>query len=233
MSNQFILPLTFTQKQIWFDCVMHPDSEMYASSYVFTLEGDVNEKAVREAWDQIVRRHDALRMLFNKDKGEPQQIISQSYDLSKIFIYDDFSGLKDVEVNKNLESIISSRSLFDLEKGPLHFVYLIKIRNNVFKLIIFIHHILIDYDSFNLLMGEFSEVYNGQVRGENVILPEITFGIGDYLKEEKDFFKKFSIKLEIFWSDVLKGCIVLLLKEKKPSKPIVSRSYFFLSNKIF
>jgi len=212
---------------------MHPDSEMYASSYVFTLEGDVNEKAVREAWDQVVRRHDALRTLFNKDKGEPQQIISQSYDLSKIYIYDDFSGLKDVEVNKNLESMMSSRSLFDLGKGPLHFVYLIKIRKNVFKLIIFIHHILIDYDSFNLLMREFSQIYNGQVRGENIILPEITLGIGDYLKEEKDFFKKFSNKMEIFWSDALKGCNALKLKEKRPSKPLAKRSYFFLSNKIF
>lgn len=54
MNIKFTSPLTVTQQQIWFDCELNPTSKMYLSSYVFTLEGNVDESKVENAWYQLI-----------------------------------------------------------------------------------------------------------------------------------------------------------------------------------
>lgn len=229
-----LTPLTSTQEQLWFDCVLHPESDMYVSSYVFALEGSVDVEVLWKSWQKILKRHAALRTYFGEEKGVPWQAILENCDSNKVFKYLDLSNLEVTNALKKVDEILSNKIFLDLKKWPLHHLILFKIKPKLFKLVIFIHHILVDYNSFNLLLKEFGDIYDNKLFGKEITLPKIDSTIFDYYKKEKIFFSKFKNKMQDYWSEMLLDCSPLNFK-KSEQKRISSakREFFKINTSIF
>ena len=58
------LPLSFAQERLWFLAQMEGGSKAYQSLRGFHLQGELKPTALRQALNQIVARHEALRTVF-------------------------------------------------------------------------------------------------------------------------------------------------------------------------
>src|SRR5258708_1292559 len=69
-------PLSFGQEQLWFLQQLDASSSAYNLSAAVRVRGAVEERAVRAALNEIVRRHDVLRTRYEMDEnGNAVQVV--------------------------------------------------------------------------------------------------------------------------------------------------------------
>ncbi|MFM7794018.1 MAG: condensation domain-containing protein, partial [Microcystis panniformis] len=56
-----IYPLSPMQEGMLFHSLYTPDSGIYCSQTLITLEGEINLTVFRQAWEKVVERHSVLR----------------------------------------------------------------------------------------------------------------------------------------------------------------------------
>ena len=69
-------PLSLAQQRLWFLHLLEPDSPAYTIAWAARLRGPLDLRALREALDSLVARHEALRTTFSLADGEPVQVIA-------------------------------------------------------------------------------------------------------------------------------------------------------------
>src|SRR5678816_1720197 len=67
------LPLSFAQQRLWFFDQLEPDNPMYNSPGAVRLIGRLEIKALEEAFNEVIRRHESLRTTFKTIEGQPVQ----------------------------------------------------------------------------------------------------------------------------------------------------------------
>src|SRR4051812_27484077 len=70
------IPLSSGQERLWFLDRLQPNSSVYNVPTALRLTGELNQAALREALNEIVRRHEALRTTFTENEGSPIQKIN-------------------------------------------------------------------------------------------------------------------------------------------------------------
>lgn len=77
-SKRFV-PITQPQLEIWMACQLGGDeaSRAFNESLSLRLEGPLNQAAFHQAWMELVKRHEALRISFTAN-GEQQCIDRKS-----------------------------------------------------------------------------------------------------------------------------------------------------------
>ena len=66
-------PLSFGQERLWFLQQLEPELSAYQISMTVRLHGELEPARLRQALQEIVRRHEILRTTFATDDGEPRQ----------------------------------------------------------------------------------------------------------------------------------------------------------------
>src|SRR4051794_26294312 len=80
-EDVFVLPTSFAQQRLWFLNQLHPGDPTYNIPTAVRLKGRLNVEALEYAFNEVVRRHEALRTTFDAVDGEPVQVINQSLEL--------------------------------------------------------------------------------------------------------------------------------------------------------
>lgn len=75
-------PLSYAQNRLWFLHQLAPDNPFYNMPAALRLQGELNQTALQAAFNQIVKRHEALRTNFTETNGQPIQLISPPYIVS-------------------------------------------------------------------------------------------------------------------------------------------------------
>ena len=70
------LPLSFAQEQLWFLAQMEGGSKAYQRLRCLHFQGELDRTSFRQALNQIVARHEALRTVFTLVDGRPVQRIT-------------------------------------------------------------------------------------------------------------------------------------------------------------
>ncbi|NGF10577.1 condensation domain-containing protein, partial [Enterobacter hormaechei] len=73
-----------------------------------------------------------------------------------------------------------ARTQFDLEKGPLLWVTLVRLDDEDHQLLVTLHHIIADGWSLNILIDEFSRLYAAAAQGQTLELPPLALQYADY-----------------------------------------------------
>ena len=73
-----------------------------------------------------------------------------------------------------------ARTQFDLEKGPLFWVTLVRLDDEEHQLLVTMHHIIADGWSLNVLIDEFSRLYAGACQGQQATLAPLPTQYADY-----------------------------------------------------
>src|SRR6266498_4805991 len=68
-------PPSFAQQRLWFLNQLQPDNPSYNVPRAIRLRGAPNIEALRQALNEIVRRHESLRTSFHEVDGKPMLVI--------------------------------------------------------------------------------------------------------------------------------------------------------------
>lgn len=140
------------QKNLYYLCKKNPESTLYNIPNLFLLRGSVDEAKIKEIFLKVVDNNEILRTDFLELNGCLFQRIH-----SKIEIDFEFSNITHSLEMHEIKDLISS---FDLNKGPLFRVKLMKLDTLTSFLFIDIHHIISDGISIQLLMNQLATLYN-------------------------------------------------------------------------
>lgn len=167
MSNkkniEDIYPLSPMQQGILFHSILNPDLDIYITQICLTLEGDINSNNIKQAWQEIINRHQVCRAAFRWEKKDKTfQVIYKQVELP--WVEKDWQryASEEQENNKLQEYlIVDKKQGFDLKRSPLMRLSLIKLNKTTYKLIWTLHHLILDGWSLSLILKEFFKIYNG------------------------------------------------------------------------
>ena len=225
------LPLSLNQKRLWLVSKLQPDIASYIIPFTFKLFGSLNREIFQKSIEILFQRHNIVFTVIREVNGEPCcDIIPSKVDISFI----DYSDLSENEKFKKVNEIFNtdSRKIFDLEKGPLYRLYLIKTGNEEYYFRISIHHIVFDGWSWSVLAKDLNNIYNSLLTGREISLDEIEFQQYDYAQWEKSTIGSENEAKSIkFWKENLEGASSIMnfpYDFKRPKKSSGIGSYITL-----
>ncbi len=167
-----VILTTPSQAEIWIACKLGDidASRAYNESITLVLNGKLNKIAVQEALNGLMERHEALRSVFSTD-GRFMTIFKH---LNILLDDQDVSTLGDAHKTKFLKDYLAADAnyVFDLLKGPLLKVGLIKLSETEHHLIITGHHIVCDGWSLGIMLQELGGLYSSIVLNTRHNLPK-------------------------------------------------------------
>jgi NRPS condensation-like uncharacterized protein len=181
------IPLSFTQRRLWFIDQLEPESVAYNLPAGVSLKGELDVKALERALQEIVRRHEVLRTSFRSEDGEPVQVISDDWRIT-LPVKDLSSLAKDEGVNeaKRLATEEAGRR-FDLSCGPLVRCVLLRLAKLDHVLVINMHHIVSDGWSMGILIRELTALYEAYSRDEDSPLPDLEVQYADFAVWQREW----------------------------------------------
>ncbi len=193
------LPLTPLQDGMYFHALSEPQSDAYFEQWSFHLEGELHPEVVRDAWNDLFARHDALRAMFTSDgSGRPQQQVLRRRAVELTIKDLSATPASARAARLEQEKAADRRRGFALDGDPLVRVLLIRWAADQWELIWSHHHIVLDGWSAGLVQFEFLETYAARRAGRPAALePAPAFG---------DFVRALPAAEDLsFWSDYLGG----------------------------
>ncbi len=180
LSHQEELPQSLAQNRLWITWQLDPRSSAYTIPGALRLRGELDEDAVRASFQQLIQRHEALRTRFYERDGQAFQRVDAKADFELQVI--DLSDLPVAEREARAQQIREdeARTQFDLEKGPLLWVTLVRLDDEDHQLLVTLHHIIADGWSLNILIDEFSRLYAAAAQGQTLELPPLALQYADY-----------------------------------------------------
>ncbi|WP_434700397.1 amino acid adenylation domain-containing protein [Pseudomonas sp. D1-1] len=168
-----IYPLAPMQQGLLFHSLMHPGKGMYLLQYRHVMVmPNLDLAAFRQAWAQVVERHELLRTSFVwKQQKRPMQVVHKQVELP--ITYEDWSHLSEAEQHARLEQLLSAERAegLDFTKAPLMRVRLYKLAPDTYQFVRSYHHILMDAWCFSIIMMDFLNGYRAAQEGRRLNLP--------------------------------------------------------------
>ena len=164
LEQVFSLPLTEAQLELWAAAQLGEDA-LCAFNQIISLQlrGPLKVNELRQALQELVDRHDALRTCFLPD-GSGQRVFSMRKLEVPLL---DFSSSSDEESAGELAKITAAeeKTPFDLVNGPLVRAQIIKLSATHHVLLLAIHHLIMDGWSIKVVLHELDRIYPAKIQG--------------------------------------------------------------------
>lgn len=200
------LPLSDAQQRLWFLDHLEDASAGYHIPDALRLRGPLDVNALRRAMNAVVARHESLRTHFPQIEGEPTQIIEPWLDLPVPI--EDFSGLAE-EAQRVAASAAQNgeeQRPFDLARGPLLRVKLLRLGPQDHLLLRTFHHIIFDGWSLSVFNREVSALYRTFLQGWEIPLPSLTAQYADFALWQHSEAGREKLRHELeYWQQQLAG----------------------------
>jgi amino acid adenylation domain-containing protein len=220
------LPLSFAQQRLWFLHQLEPDDPSYNLPAAFRLIGRLDIGALERSLGELVRRHEVLRTTFPSDGGQPRQLVGPA-KLRPLNV-DDLRHLSEAERAAEAERVMDeeARRPFDLARGPLYRVRLLRLGEAEHALLYTMHHIVSDGWSLGVLLKEVSALYRAYTRGEESPLAELPIQYGDYAVWQREWLQGEVLEAQLaYWREQLAGAPPALdLPTDRPRPPVPTAS---------
>ncbi len=187
ISRDRDLPLSFSQLRLWFLQELEPMTSAYNLRYLSRIKGLPNLKVLGKCFNEIVLRHESLRTSFISPDGDPHQVVApyRPFPLQVLDISDVPEALRE-EKAIQLAAIEEDRP-FDLTRGSLIRITLIKMADDEHMLLLVMHHIISDAWSFRILLKELSVLYDAFTNGLPPKLAELPVQYPDYAYWQRQY----------------------------------------------
>ena len=155
------LPLSFAQQRLWFLDQLVPGNPFYNVPASVRLAAAVDVAVLERAVNAIVERHEALRTTFVSVDGRPRQRVAPALRVPVAVV-----DLRDLERRAREAEAArlaaeEAERPFDLERGPLLRVRVLRLGASDHVLLLTLHHIVADGWSMGVLFGELNALYGG------------------------------------------------------------------------
>lgn len=160
-------PLTEAQKEIWLAAQMGGEAALgYNESLKLEFHGSFNAELFRNAIHQIVERHPILLASFSPD-GQWQRI-DPAVKLDVPLLDYSAEAKPASELERLIEKEVSTS--FDLTKGPLVRVRIVRLWNERHVVVWTAHHVVCDGWSGGLIVSELARMYSALKQGATPVL---------------------------------------------------------------
>jgi len=139
------LPMSYPQQRLWFLDQLEGRSTEYHIPEALRLRGELDYEALKSAAGAIVERHEVLRTCFSQaSDGEPVQIIKPRAELD--LPIEDLTSLSEELQQQRVAAAMHDERVqpFDLSRGPLFRMKLLKLGEHEHILLRTFHHIITD-----------------------------------------------------------------------------------------
>ena len=197
-----VFSLSPLQQGILFHSTLNRAEDAYFGQISIDLRGCVDSQALIQAWQCIIARHPMLRTAFTSNReGKPVQIVLKSAAMPWKEL--DWRDRSPSEQKSAFEQFLKTdrEHLLDFAKAPLMRLTLIRLSDDLSRLVWTEHHLALDGWSVQLLLNELLSLYSGFCRG---VAPALSVArpYRDYVswlgKQNHD-------EAERYWRDLLKG----------------------------
>ncbi|NWA00111.1 non-ribosomal peptide synthetase [Pseudomonas gingeri] len=180
LSRHGDLPQSLAQNRLWFLWQLDPHGSAYTIPGALRLRGELDEAAVRSSFQRLIERHESLRTRFYERDGQALQRVDvdAAFELQLIDLSDLPADQREARARQIREDEAHTR--FDLEKGPLLWVTLVRLDDQEHQLLVTMHHIIADGWSLNILIDEFSRLYAAAAQGQIAELAPLPLQYADY-----------------------------------------------------
>jgi amino acid adenylation domain-containing protein len=222
VSRNGDIPLSWAQERLWFVNQLEGESAAYTIDFTIRLVGNLNVKALEQAFREIVQRHEPLRTRFVIKDSKPIQAIAPTTTLTLPVI--DLQNLPEPWKQVETQATEEACKPFDLTNGPVLRVKLWQVAQDDYVLVFAIHHIAADGWSMGVLIGEISAYYRAIVTGNPVELSPLPIQYADFAVWQRKWLTDRVLQQQLnYWKQQLTGAPPLLeLPTDRPRPAIQS-----------
>jgi amino acid adenylation domain-containing protein len=212
ISRDKTLPVSFAQQRLWFLDQLVPNDAFYNTPAAVRLTGSLNLAALEQTFNQIVRRHEALRTTFVTVEGQPVQVIAPTLTLSlPVIDLRDFPVAERETQARQLTTQEAQRP-FDLSKAPLLRVTLLRLDETEYVLLLILHHIVSDGWSIGILIREIAALYSAIGNEQPVLLPPLSIQYADFAYWQRQWLQGKVLAAQLaYWRQHLRDISILNL----------------------
>jgi amino acid adenylation domain-containing protein len=205
-SGDASVSLSSAQRRMWFLHHLSGDRPVYNVQRAERLSGPLDVAALEKSLNEVVRRHEALRTTFPAVDGHPVPVVAPArpLHLSIVDLRSAPEGQQRAEVQRL--AIDEARRLFDIGKGPLVRVKLLRLAPQSHVLLVTMPHILIDGWSMGVLFREQALLYGAYCAGEPSPLPDLSLQYSDFARWQEEHLEgEAQDHLLAYWRQQLAG----------------------------
>ncbi|PED13455.1 hypothetical protein CON01_15525 [Bacillus thuringiensis] len=147
-------PASSTQKRLFILDQMEGNSTAYNMASALEVTGNLDLEKIQQAINRLIKRHESLRTSFVMTEEGAYQVIADEvfYQVE----YEETDSYSDADREQFVRP-------FDIGTAPLMRFKVVKERNqNNYILLFDMHHIISDHQTLNILIEDFSRLYNGE-----------------------------------------------------------------------
>ncbi|MHC5769303.1 MAG: non-ribosomal peptide synthetase [Nostoc sp.] len=233
-AEVFVFPTSFAQQRLWFLDQLAPGNPFYNVSTALHLTGSLNFTALKQTFNEIVRRHETLRTRFVMVEQQPVQAIpaescANAPSLTIPLPLIDLRNFDSPERDTRVQQIVTQEAQhpFNLTTGPLLRVKLLQLDEAEYLLLLNLHHIVADGWSIGVLIKELGVLYKALAGDKrclttsyslSTLLPELPIQYADFAQWQREWLQGVTTNgtspLQsqlVYWQKQLNGISVLNL----------------------
>ena len=199
-------PVSFAQQRLLFIDHLFPGSPSYNIPAGVRLRGPLRISVLERCFQEEVNRHEALRTVFGFVNGEPVQQISPAPTVRLPLV--DLSVLPDNQRETTARELAKqeARQPFQLDRGPLVRLSLLRLSEDDHIAVLTMHHIISDAWSIDVFISELASLYETFTTGQSSALPALLLQYGDYAywQMQRSQETLFNTQLD-YWKKQLQG----------------------------
>jgi len=198
--------LSFAQQQLFYLYLLDPQSSAYNLPITLRLRGHLHISALIESIRTIMQRHEVLRATITLINEQPVQVVAPTPILMPRII--DLSAFPQVDQAPMIDEAVATESSapFDLTRGPLVRVTLLRLAETDHVFILNMHHIVSDGWSLGILMQELNSLYPALCAGRPSPLAPLPLQYGDYAFWQRQWLRGAVLENHLaYWRQQLAG----------------------------
>jgi amino acid adenylation domain-containing protein len=216
------LPLSFAQQALWIFDQLEPNSYLYNIHSSIRLSGALDVRALNRSLNEILRRHESLRTKFQTVDDQPVQIFSPWRPMRLSMV--DLTVLPERDREREAKKLARAEAHrpFNLEKGPLLRISLLRLGEQAHAVLFTIHHIIGDGWSMGILIREVATLYTAYSAGSDVTLPELPIQYADFAVWQREWLSGEALAHHMnYWRKQLSGALPKIkLPMDRPHPPV-------------
>ncbi|MFB9690088.1 non-ribosomal peptide synthetase [Amycolatopsis plumensis] len=191
-----VLPLSFAQQRLWFLHGLEGGSATYNVPLVMRLAGELDVEALRQALNDVLARHEALRTVFPVADGVPYQEVLPEGTV-------ELTVREVSDVDAEVDAIV--RGVFDLGAGVPVRAELLGDGPRRHVLVLVVHHIAADGWSLSPLWRDIATAYRARRHGETPQWTPLPVQYADYTLWQRDLLASEEAAQLGYWRETLDG----------------------------
>ncbi|OLS62233.1 non-ribosomal peptide synthetase [Pseudomonas putida] len=218
-----IAPLTPVQH--WFFDGDLPQRHHFNQAVLLQPSRALDGKALEQALRALLVQHDALRLAFAEDNGVWQARHGARHDAALLW-------QRQLTHVDELEPLVqqAQRSL-DLQQGHLLRALLADLPDGSQRLLLVIHHLVVDGVSWRILLEDLQQAYSALLDGKPAALPRKTSAFRHWGEHLRDYARSPALEQELgYWQAQLEGVSDAL--PHHASGPLTSRNITSVSTRL-